>query len=98
MDWLQRYFGAKGIRIHQGLFDNNDHPWHIDVNWLPMRPGLGIYNTEWYQMKEEFKKLMKMNDWELIPAAKPLYVHKNLCYLTGLYESRSWISMNTITN
>jgi len=39
----------------------------------------------------------KMNDWELIPAAKPLYVHKNLCYLTGLYESRSWIPMNTFS-
>jgi glycine amidinotransferase len=40
---------------------------------------------------------MKMNDWELIPAAKPVYVHQNKCYLTGLYESKSWISMNTFS-
>mgnify|MGYP006292924427 CR=1 FL=1 len=97
MDWLKRYFGSKGIRIHHVLFDNNFHPWHIDVNWLPLRPGLGMYNPEWYPITEEFKELMKKNDWELIPAAKPVYVHKNKCYLTGLYESRSWISMNTFS-
>jgi glycine amidinotransferase len=97
MDWLKRYFGSKGIRVHTVLFDNNFHPWHIDVNMLPLRPGLAVYNPEWYPITEEFKKLMAMNDWELIPAAQPTYVHKNLCYLTGLYESRSWISMNTFS-
>ena len=48
---------------------------------LPLRPGLAIFNPEWYPLTEEFKKLMKMNDWELIPAANPVYVHKNKCYL-----------------
>jgi glycine amidinotransferase len=97
LDWLKRYFGAKGTRIHHVLFDNNPHPWHIDVNWLPLRPGLGVYNPEWPPITEEFKKLMTMNDWELIPAAKPVYVHKNLCYLIADYNTKSWISMNTFS-
>lgn len=97
MDWLKRYFGAKGIRIHPVLFDNNYHPWHIDVNLLPLRPGLAVYNPEWHPITEEAVKLLKMNDWELIPAAKPMYVHKNKCYLTGLYEGTSWISMNSFS-
>jgi len=97
MDWLKRYFSSKGIRVHHVLFDNNTHPWHIDVNWLPMRPGLGIYNPDWHPITDEFKELMKINDWELVPAARPTYTHKNKCYLTGLYESQSWISMNTFS-
>jgi len=97
MDWLKRYFGAKGIRVHPVLFDNNPHPWHIDVNMLPLRPGLAIFNPEWYPLTEEFRKLMKMNDWELIPAAKPVYVHKNKCYLIAEYGKKSWISMNTFS-
>jgi len=97
MDWLKRYFGAKGIRVHEVLFDKNEHPWHIDVNMLPVRPGLAIYNPEWCPITDEFWELMKINDWELVPAAEPTYVHQNKCYLTGLYESKSWISMNTFS-
>jgi glycine amidinotransferase len=97
MDWLIRYFGVKGVRIHPVLFDNNPHPWHIDVNMLPLRPGLAVYNPEWKPITEEFKKLMKMNDWELIPAADPVYVHKNKCYLIADYGKKSWISMNTFS-
>jgi glycine amidinotransferase len=97
MDWLKRYFGAKGIRIHPVLFDNSFHPWHIDVNMLPVRPGLAIYNPEWPPITEEVWKLFKMNDWELIPAAKPTYVHKAGCRLFGPYGDTSWISMNTFS-
>jgi glycine amidinotransferase len=97
LDWLKRYFGSKGIRIHPVLFDTNPHPWHIDVNWLPLRPGLGVYNPEWPPITEEFKKLMAKNDWELIPAAEPVYVHKNHCYLIADYNTKSWISMNTFS-
>jgi len=97
MDWLKRYFGSKGIRVHHVLFDKNEHPWHIDVNMLPVRPGLAIYNPEWCPITDEFWELMKINDWELVPAAEPTYVHQNKCYLTGLYESKSWISMNTFS-
>jgi glycine amidinotransferase len=97
LDWVKRYFGSKGIRIHPVLFDTNPHPWHIDVNWLPLRPGLGVYNPEWPPITEEFKSLMAKNDWELIPAAEPVYVHKNQCYLIADYNTKSWISMNTFS-
>jgi glycine amidinotransferase len=97
MDWVKRYFGSKGIRVHEVLFDNNYQPWHIDVDMLPVRPGLVIYNPEWYPLTENFKKLMKMNDWELIPAAKPTHVYKNKVYLIAEYGRKSWISMNTLS-
>jgi len=97
MDWVKRYFGSKGIRVHEVLFENNFQPWHIDVDMLPVRPGLAIYNPEWYPLTENFKKLMKMNDWELIPAAKPTHVYKNKAYLIAEYGKKSWISMNTFS-
>jgi glycine amidinotransferase len=64
---------------------------------LPVRPGLAIYNPEWPPITEEFWKLFKMNDWELIPAARPVYVHKAGCRLFGPYGDTSWISMNTFS-
>jgi len=97
MDWVKRYFSSKGIRVHEVLFENNYQPWHIDVDMLPVRPGLVIYNPEWYPLTENFKKLMKMNDWELIPAAKPTHVYKNKVYLIAEYGRKSWISMNTFS-
>jgi len=97
MDWVKRYFRSKGIRVHEVLFENNFQPWHIDVDMLPVRPGLAIYNPEWYPLTENFKKLMKMNDWELIPAAKPAHVYKNKVYLIAEYGRKSWISMNTFS-
>jgi glycine amidinotransferase len=98
MDWLRRYFGAKGIRVHPVLFDDTSyHQWHIDVNLLPLRPGLAVYNEESPPITEEALKLFKMNDWELIPAAKPVYVHKSPVRLFGPYGGTSWISMNTLS-
>ncbi len=97
MDWVKRYFRSKGIRVHEVLFENNFQPWHIDVDMLPVRPGLAIYNPEWYPLTENFKKLMKINDWELIPAAKPTHVYKNKVYLIAEYGRKSWISMNTFS-
>ncbi len=106
IDWLQRFMGELGIRVHPMYFDSppsnsgkpdNFHPWHIDVNFVPLRPGLCIYNPDWAPTDERVFELFKMNDWELIPAARPVRVHKNKVYLTGLYEGKSWISMNTFS-
>jgi glycine amidinotransferase len=105
MDWLKRMCAALGLRLHHVLFDtpkekdhpDNYHPWHIDVNLVPLRPGLAMYNPDWAPRTPEVWDLFKKNDWELIPAARPTRVHKNKVYLTGLYEGKSWISMNTFS-
>ena len=105
MDWLKRMMASLGLRLHHVLFDtpkekdhpDNYHPWHIDVNFVPLRPGLCMYNPDWSPRTDEVWELFKKNDWELIPAARPTRVHKNKVYLTGLYEGKSWISMNTFS-
>ena len=105
-DWLQRMFAELGIRFHAMYFDSppsdsgkpdNFHPWHIDVNFVPLRPGLCIYNPDWSPTDKRVFELFKINDWELVPAARPTRVHKNDVFLTGLYEGKSWISMNTFS-
>lgn len=105
MDWLKRMFAAVGVRAHHITFDtpmdpnkpDNYHPWHIDVNFVPLRPGLVMVNPDWKPVTPEVYELFKLNDWEMVEAARPTRVHKNDVYLTGLYEGQSWISMNTFS-
>ncbi len=104
-DWLKRMFASLGLRYHHILFDTPDdkskpdnyHPWHIDVNFVPLKPGLCMVNPDWKPRTPEVYELFKKNDWELIEAVRPVHVHKNDVYLTGLYEGKSWISMNTFS-
>jgi len=96
-DWLKRQYAALGLRMHHVTFDNCPHPWHIDCNLVPMNAGLCMYNPFWIPMQKEMWELFKKNDWELVPAAQPTYVHHNRVYLTGMYEGTSWISMNTFS-
>jgi len=100
MDWLQRYFGAKGIRIHPIMFDSEEsfHPWHIDVCLILVRPGLAMYNPKGPILTEEAKKLFEINDWELVPAAEPTHYYENTVGLYGEeHEGPSIISMNTFS-
>jgi glycine amidinotransferase len=105
MDWLKRMFASLGIRLHHVLFEtpadpdkpDNYHPWHIDVNLVPLRPGLCMYNPDWPPRTPEIWELFKKNDWELVPAARPVYAHKKQIRLFGAYNRTSWISMNTFS-
>ena len=102
MDWLKRYFEAKGIRIHMVQFNGSSgiwlHPWHIDVDLIALRPGLAIYNPDAPILPEEAVKLFKMNDWELVPAARPMHNYKDHVNILGHpYNGPSWISMNTFS-
>ena len=105
MNWLKRMFAEFGIRVHHMEFDtpadlskpDNFHPWHSDVDLVPLRPGLAIYNPDWKPRTPELWDLFKKNDWELIPAARPTYVYKMKIRLFGPYEGVSWISMNTFS-
>lgn len=102
-DWLKRMFAALGIRVHNVLFDAGQgsrawyHPWHIDVNMMPLRPGLCMVNPDWKPLTPDLWELFKRSDWELVAAAPPTYVHKNAVRVGGTYEERSWISMNTFS-
>lgn len=102
MDWLKRMFAEFGIRVHPVLFDTPDdpnkedyyHPWHIDDNLVPLRPGLAIYNPDSPPRTPELWDLFKKNDWELIPAVGPTYYERK----DKVYLSTSlWISMNTFS-
>ena len=97
MDWLKRYWGGKGIRIHNVQFELDYHPVHIDVNLTPVRPGLAIYNPVKKPFTPEFFEIMKKNDWELVPAAPPTWVHQIPLCLYDVYQMKSWISMNTFS-
>jgi glycine amidinotransferase len=109
MDWLKRYFGAKGIRIHKIQFfspDNLDipdqayflHPWHIDGELIAMRPGLMMSNPDAPILTEEAVKLLKMNDWEVVSAARPMHNYEDTVNVLGhQMGGLSWISMNTFS-
>lgn len=92
-NWLKRQYEALGLRIHHHVvFDNYLHPWHIDVNLVPLHPGVCMYNPNWPPITPELWELFKKNDWEMIPAVKPEAVHKHHCYLICDYGQTSWIS------
>lgn len=105
MDWLKRMFAQFGVRYHHVEFDTPDdlskpdnfHPWHQDVDLVPLRPGLAIYNPDWPPRTPQLWELFKKNDWELVPAARPTHVYKMKIRLFGPQEGISWISMNTFS-
>lgn len=99
-NWLKRHLAERGIRIHPVQFDpaGRDYlPWHIDIYLLPIRPGLLIYNPVYTPQTEKFLELCKLNDWELIPAAKPTREYNVKVGLTGERSGPQWISMNTFS-
>ena len=74
MDWLKRYFGAKGIRVHDMQFGTTEtvfYAFHIDVIICPIRPGLPMHNPARPFLTEEAMQLFKKNDWEIVEAVRP---------------------------
>ena len=109
MDWLKRMFAEFGVRIHAAMFDplstspdtpSSYQPGHIDVKLVPLRPGLCVYNPDDKPRDPELWELFKINDWELIPAARPVHMASSPL---GLYAGpnfsarKTWISMNTFS-
>ena len=56
-----------------------------------------MVNPEWQVVNPEFYQLMKQNDWELIPAERPIYHYRIPKSTVGERDSTSWISMNTFS-
>jgi len=100
MDWLKRYFGAKGIRVHASMWDSikpHHITGHIDVLLLPLRPGLAVHNPT-KPLSDDMKKFFKMNDWEIIEAAEPTHHYEGKLDLWGVAKpGPSWISMNALS-
>jgi glycine amidinotransferase len=98
VDWLRRYFGAKGFRIHTVQFEHELHPWHMDINLIAVRPGLVVTNPAFPPIGDDVAKLMKANDWEIIEAAPATHHYPKQLNIIGEYfEGESWISMNTFS-
>jgi len=105
MDWVKRMFTEFGIRVHKVTFETMDmanklgahHPRHIDATMVALRPGLAMYCPDEAPRTPEMLELFKKNDWELIPAASPVFEHKDKLSLTTLMQGPSWISMNTLS-
>ncbi len=101
IDWVKRHFGRRGLRVHVVQFASGNgyfHPWHIDIEFTVLRPGLAVYNPDLYPIVPELKLLLEMNDWKLIPAARPVREYDcspSLCGGEG--NGTSWISMNTFS-
>ena len=79
IDWLKRYFGAKGLRVHDVQFGTTEdvyYAFHIDVIMHPLRPGLLIHNPTRPFVTEQALELFRINDWEIIEAAGPTHNYK----------------------
>jgi len=68
IEWLKRRFPDH--RIHSVSF-REPIPTHIDVSFVPLRPGLVITNKKRKPLDPELFELFKKNDWELVEGAEP---------------------------
>jgi len=102
IDWLKRYFGARGVRIHPVRFGTTTdvfRSYHIDVLLVPVRPGLVMHNPTRPILTEEMIELYKRNDWEIVEAVEPTHYYplELDLWAYGEHEGPSWISMNTLS-
>jgi glycine amidinotransferase len=103
--WLKQLGEALDLRFHHVQFDSptdpdtvdNFRPWHTDVDLVPLREGLAMYNPDWSPITDELWELFEKNDWELVPAARPSHVYESEYRIFGGYGEKSWISMNTLS-
>jgi glycine amidinotransferase len=82
IDWLKRHFGAKGIRVHDIQFGGDNYfQWHIDVDFVPLGPGLALVNPDWPIITPEANKLFQINNWELVevPPFESIYPASTGC-------------------
>ena len=101
IDWLKRYFGAKGLRVHDiqyGTTEDVYYAFHQDVIMHPLRPGLVMHNPTRPFVTEEALKLLKMNDWEVVETVGPTYEYEaDLDTFGTPRRGPNPIFMNTLT-
>ena len=106
IEWVKRHFADRGIRVHSVCFDSTKmpyfHPWHIDIVLIPVSAGMAFVCPDNDAITPGLYDFFKRNDWELVPAARPVYNWDDelnmLAPLTGTgYHGTSWVSMNTFS-
>jgi glycine amidinotransferase len=88
IDWLRRHYSNH--RIHEVNFYNNA-PMHIDVAFVPLRPGLVLSNKMREPTNEKMVELFMKNDWEIVPSALPAHYKKGKMSFSSI-----WLSMNIL--
>lgn len=101
IDWLKRYFAARGLRVHEVQFGTTQsvfYSFHIDVIVCPLRPGLLVHNPERPFLTEEAVQLFRRNDWEIVEAVGPTHYYDADLDAFGVPE-RGYIPtyMNTLS-
>ena len=102
VDWLKRYFGAKGIRIHEAQFGTTGDTFyasHIDTFLCPVRPGLLMHNPERPFLTDAALQLFKQNDWEIVEAVGPTHEYDDIVLDTFGHPTKgpSSIFFNTLS-
>lgn len=88
VDWLRRHYGDH--RVHEVSF-LEPAPVHIDATFVPLRPGLVLWNKSRDPLADEMVELFKVNDWEIVPCATPARQEK-----AKLSFCSVWLSMNIL--
>ena len=97
-DWIKRYLNSIGIRVHEARYQvEGGTPWHLDGILMPLRPGLCMYCPDDPALIPQTEELFKVNDWEMVPCARPVHdVHITMGALTERHGP-SWLSANTLS-
>ncbi|MBU9167235.1 MULTISPECIES: serine/threonine protein kinase [Burkholderia] len=88
--WLRDHFPDH--RVHAVTFDNF-YPQHIDATLVPLRPGLALHCGE-RAADPEMVEYFRLNDWQIVPAAKPARTRESLPQLCFCSQ---WLSMNLLS-
>ncbi len=104
LDWVTRHYAARGIRIHPVAFDwgsDTFRPCHIDCEFTMLNPGVLIVNPDG-MVDEKTRQFFHKNDWEIVPAALPVFDHNadvSLIFYDdkGGFYGKKWLSMNTLS-
>lgn len=90
IEWLTRELGDK-FRVHTIHFPRSPYPFHIDVNFLPLRPGLALTNPA-QPPDAESAKIWLDNDWKFIEAPQPVSnILPPFCFCS------EWLAMNILS-
>ncbi|CAH2934319.1 MAG: hypothetical protein CPSOU_6526 [uncultured Paraburkholderia sp.] len=88
--WIKDHFPDH--RVHAVTFDNH-YPQHIDATLVPLRPGLVLHCGE-RTANPDMVEFFRLNDWEIVTAAKPAGTYDTL---PKLCFCSPWLSMNLLS-